>query len=249
MKASKPVDVTFWNTRNFIAGGITATVLLATFYMAYIAMQSGTKGDWSFVGQTLLPLWATWVGTVLAFYFTRENFEAASKSYQDVIQKMSETEKAMSIPVTDAMLPVEEIIFLDYKKEINNKISDILDYDHFISFNRYAVFNDDKTVKYMIDRAAFFYFQAQVGLKKVKLDNDLPNLTLADMETYADDKLKRQMRKGFGFVACNASLKDAKAAMDAIADCHNVFVTQNGLSTESVKGLITNNRFADFIKG
>ncbi|MCV9929746.1 CBS domain-containing protein [Flavobacterium sp. LS1R49] len=37
----------------------------------------------------LAPLISTWIGTLLAFYFGRESFEAASKSYNEIINKIS----------------------------------------------------------------------------------------------------------------------------------------------------------------
>jgi len=37
----------------------------------------------------IIPLLATWIGTVLAFYFGRENFEAASKQYKSIINQLT----------------------------------------------------------------------------------------------------------------------------------------------------------------
>lgn len=33
-----------------------------------------------YVFGALLPLWGTWIGTILAFYYSKDNFESASKS-------------------------------------------------------------------------------------------------------------------------------------------------------------------------
>ncbi len=41
---------------------------------------SKNERNLDFIGQSLLPIWGTWVGTVLAFYFGKSNFDAASKS-------------------------------------------------------------------------------------------------------------------------------------------------------------------------
>ena len=35
----------------------------------------------------VLPVVASWVGTILAFYFGRENFESANKQVRDIMQK------------------------------------------------------------------------------------------------------------------------------------------------------------------
>src|ERR1043166_7992064 len=37
----------------------------------------------------LLPVFATWVGTLLAFYFSKDNFESATKSVTEMANKIS----------------------------------------------------------------------------------------------------------------------------------------------------------------
>src|SRR2546429_9060008 len=41
----------------------------------------------------LLPVIGAWVGTVLAFYFGKENFEAASRSAANLVRQLSPREK------------------------------------------------------------------------------------------------------------------------------------------------------------
>src|SRR5690349_3631468 len=50
----------------------------------------------------LLPVLGTWVGTVLAFYFARENLEAAAAATADTLRL---TGRQTAQPVTAAMLP------------------------------------------------------------------------------------------------------------------------------------------------
>ena len=61
-----------WASRNLIALIITALVVGTTVFVAvYLLLTNSGSSDkpLSFIGQTLLPLWGTWIGTVLAFYF------------------------------------------------------------------------------------------------------------------------------------------------------------------------------------
>src|SRR5689334_19846131 len=58
----------------------------------------------------LLPVLGTWVGTVLAFYFARENLEAAAAATADTLRL---TRRQTAQPVTSAMLSEADWITLD----------------------------------------------------------------------------------------------------------------------------------------
>jgi len=234
-----------WWLRNMIAVLITALVVGITVFIAiYILLSPNKSGDinLSFIGQTLLPLWGTWIGTVLAYYFGKANFEAASKSYQDVIKTLTPEEKIDKLLVKDVMLTLNKIEYLDYEVEKPIPINDILGYPRFKEYNRYAVFDKNKVIKYMIHRSTFFEF---IYLKYTDFKNEGKNpdneiLTLDDLLTYNNEKIKNMLSRGFGFVSINATLLDAKRVIDSIDECKDVFITENGKSTEPVLGLITN---------
>ena len=55
---------------------------------------------------SLLPLLGTWVGTVLAYYFSKDNFEAATKSTRDNLeialqQRLEKLQMRLGISVMD----------------------------------------------------------------------------------------------------------------------------------------------------
>ena len=61
---------------------------------------------------TFLPLIGTWMGAVIAFYFGKENFEAASRNVQALVQKIVTSEdKLKSIKVSDpnVMITIDNI--------------------------------------------------------------------------------------------------------------------------------------------
>ncbi len=239
-----------WKARNVIALIITLVILGATVFVAIEAInnQANSKSGLEFVAQTLLPLWGTWIGTILAFYFSRENFEAATQSYQNIIRSMKPEEKIASIPAKEAMLPLEKIVYLEYEETLARSLSDILADERFKDYNRYVILNKDKSLKYMIHRTTFFRFVAEVSLGLTEVARNSKELTLREMEEQASDAVKALMYKGFTFVAESASLLDAKKAMDAIPECQDVFITRNGKPTEPILGLITNNRILDYAK-
>ena len=53
----------------------TVLMLIASVYM--VIYQKGTGGLNEKVFFALLPMFGTWIGTVIAFYFGKENFNAA----------------------------------------------------------------------------------------------------------------------------------------------------------------------------
>ena len=110
-------DATF---RNTIAGyvlnaSIWGLVLLASFIIL-LPFVSGRPlpNEGKEVFNALLPVFGTWVGTLLAFYFSRENFEAASRS---VIASAAQTaaggpERLQSTLAASKMKPLDEMVTL-----------------------------------------------------------------------------------------------------------------------------------------
>ncbi len=249
--STKAFDREDLKTRRAIAIGITGLILLGTVGIAIIAIvlywnDTTDRGKGlQFVGQTLLPLWGTWIGTVLVFFFSRENFEAASKSYQNIIDKLSPEEKMAKMNVAEVMLPVGKIIHLTYSKDSKRTLFDILDDPAFKEYNRYAVFTDDMKLFKMIHRSTFNAFIAERIVNKDSVEA-IRKYTLEDMMNTASPQIRRMLDLGFNFVKKDATLLDAKKAMDVIGECLDIFVTENGKKEEPVIGLVTNNKILQY---
>ncbi|HEY4786354.1 MAG TPA: hypothetical protein VIH57_09910 [Bacteroidales bacterium] len=229
-----------WWLRNMIALIITVAVIGMTITIGIYYLNSSQKEGLDFIGKSLLPLWGTWIGTVLAFYFGKANFEAATKSYQDVIKTLTPEEKIAKLAVKDAMIPFSQIEYLDYDTEKDKYISDILNYERFKKYNRYAIFDQKKVLKFIIHRSTFYQFIAQ-KVEENKSNDEIKKLTLQNIIDNSNADIKNMLYKGYNFIAIKASLLDAKIAMDAIPECQDVFVTDTGRTSEPVLGLITNN--------
>ncbi len=98
---SRSVD----GTRQWIA---LFTVLLSVVgivvvaIVALVAADSASRPDTArLIFTSMLPLFGTWVGTVLAFYFVRENLEAATESTLRLSGAFSSSDL-----VTKAMIPL-----------------------------------------------------------------------------------------------------------------------------------------------
>lgn len=241
--------------RDSIALFITISVISITIIIAIISIivsPTGENGarDLSFVGQTLLPLWSTWIGTVLAFYFGKANFEAATKSVQDAMKTLTPEEKIAKLMVKDVMLPIKDLIYLDFDVEAPKLLNEILKYPQFEPYKRFAVLDKNKVVKYMVHRSTFYQFMYRIysDQKASGLVPDTDTLTLNDLLNTTDEKIRATLNRGIGFISLDANLLDAKRVIDATEECQDVFVTQNGKSSEPVLGLVTNNRIFGYAK-
>jgi hypothetical protein len=198
--------------------------------------------DLTFIGQTLLPLWATWVGTILAFYFGKSNFEAATKSYQEIIKTLTPEEKMASIKVQNVMIPFNQIEYIQYKEPYSEKIENILKNPKFKEFNRFAFIDDNKILKYMIHKVQFTNYIASKAFEK----EDVTTFTFDKF--LSENKDNKYVLNTSTFVSITSNLLDAKQKMDSIKECQDVFITQTGKDTEPILGLITNNIILDNAK-
>ena len=71
----------------------TAIIGLTGIVFAFIAIRSDVTDDKvkqafsivQYIFGALLPLWGTWIGTILAYYYSKENFESANKNVQQIV--------------------------------------------------------------------------------------------------------------------------------------------------------------------
>jgi hypothetical protein len=186
----------------------------------------------------LLPLLGTWVGTILAFYFSKENFEAASRSVTEMAKQMTPQQKLAATPVQAQMVPKARMFFatlpdggpgglvLTHLLEESVKAA---------KGDRIPVLSKEGKPVYMIHRSAIDRYLTEKALATPP--PDLKSLTLQGL--LADPKLSGWLT-GFATVGEDATMADAKEAMDRLPDCQDVFVTKGGTREGAVVGLVTN---------
>jgi hypothetical protein len=234
-----------------MAFGVTGLVMISTMLVAVKSVFIGDKPDMTFIGQSLLPLWGTWVGTIIAFYFGKENFEAAARSYNEMIKHLTPEEKFAKIPLSDVMIPVSQIAHLTYDdKTADIPLFSIMDEEGFKEYQRIAFLTAGKVFKYIIHKSTFAMFVTEKYKEQVNSpasDFDPQKLKLRDILEYKnpDSRIPDMLQRGYGFVPVGGTLLDAKKIIDAIPECQDVFVTQTGKTSEPVLGLITNNMVLD----
>jgi hypothetical protein len=233
--------------RDILAGVITVVSIVGVILLAVVIVVGSEAGKQSETAKDvmgiLLPLLGSWVGTVLAYYFSRENFEAATRSVTELAKQITPQERLISTPVRDKMIPKDKI----YSRRLpadQVKLVDTLDaLDAQKKGNRVPVLSDKDNPVYVIHRSMIDKYladKARSGLDSTALKG----LTLQDLLNEAVD-LKKMFETSFATVAETANLADAKNAMDRTPNCQDVFVTKRGSKDEDILGWITNVIVAD----
>ncbi|TXI17691.1 MAG: hypothetical protein E6Q62_08510 [Nitrosomonas sp.] len=187
----------------------------------------------------LLPVLGTWVGTVLAFYFSRENFAEAAKQTAALVKQLTPEQRLENIPVAEAMISLEDIgvsTLILTKSEDQIKLWDDVIEGKFNKFskNRLPIIDDKGSVRYIIHRSIvdkYIAEQALAGKQNVK------DCTLKDLITANDYE---KIATAFGTVGKTTTLVAVKQHIDGNPNCSDVFVTEDGTKNSKAVGWITN---------
>ena len=190
----------------------------------------------------ILPVFASWVSTVLAFYFGRENFESANEQVRELVQQLTPEQRAKA-SVTSIMrrLSVDITYFLILPGQDNRdvKLSDL--YSKFVdNISRLPIIDAEKKPKYMIHKSRLDNYLASDGTKENNLEQFI-----------AEQKSKKSefgFNKGFVVVSEKTSLAGAKCKMEDIPSCQDIFITKDGSPDEPLTGWISNVRLAKFLQ-
>jgi len=189
------------------------------------------------VFSSIVPLIASWVGAVMAFYFGRDNYDAAT---QNVLALNRETLDDLS--VENIMIITKTIVSLkvDEGEESHKGLNDILVLYKQIDKDRVPVFHKSNRPRFIIHRSTISDFlQKNATNKEINLE------ALVNAEGNKN-KFRYNTEKGFVTVSRNTSLSVAMKKMEQLNGCQDVFVTENGGENGVVLGWLTNsliNRF------
>jgi hypothetical protein len=197
--------------------------------------QTQVTATWKEILTFTLPVLGAWVGTVLAFYFSKENFEAANRSVRDMVGQISAQDRLKDISAKAVMVPRGSIV--DIKLAAGKTDANVsLVVDVIPKFQdkvtRVPIFNDNDTVRCVIHESSAYKF-----LFRARANNPQADLTLKEIFGQPDCA---KLITAMAFVAETVSLSDAQDAMKRLEQCQDVFVTRNGRAEEAVLGWLTN---------
>lgn len=141
-------------------------------------------------------------------------------------------------PVSSRMIKPEDMLRtkIEAGGESAIKVTAILDRLDELRLKRMPFFDSDGRLMYIGHRSALDGFLS----RHVRRGSPIAwsELTLAEAFT-AEPELRRTFMCTAAFVGENATMGDAKLAMNATPDCYDVFITANGQRNESVLGWVT----------
>ncbi|HLH89988.1 MAG TPA: hypothetical protein VKX28_16165 [Xanthobacteraceae bacterium] len=237
----------------YVVIGSSIGVVLLGLTVIIAAGARGGAADVQATAQTiftgLLPLLGTWVGTVLAFYFSKENFESASRSTLDVVRSVSERLKV--IRIAEKMMPANSIIkaFLSDSNKLDDlTLKDVQGlFDHVGSngqkISRVLIVRKDGVCVGILHRSVWMemlVLGAQQATPVIIQSDALGKVLDLPYQSKVGSKFREFITKTLAYVAQSGTLADAKSAMEAISGCQDVIVTATGKPDEAMLGWLSN---------
>lgn len=232
------------------SGGILIVLALVVGYAARTAYFDAGKLDVATdlvekFAFALLPMIGTWVGTVLAFYFTNDSFQTASNQTRLTLADARDA-RLRQIPASGAMMPIASVKGIaadDAGWEGFNFKTGVLDFLASEKVGRLPVFSTARDRIYgIVHDSVVKDFALRRGIRPTSADTTASNETL---KQFLDDaEVSPRFRNSVGFVGPDATLADVKKVMDEVTargyPCRDVFVTDTGTAAGRPLGLITN---------
>jgi hypothetical protein len=242
-----PTEVT--EIARWVLGISGVTILLVSLAVLIGAAMTGAdkfESASTTVFNALLPLLGTWVGTVLAYYFSRKNFETASQSVERMVTTLTTEQKLAQIFVEKEMLRSGQITLYRITagktakdvplKELLGKLGP--------GVTRIPVVDSTGVVQYIVHQSGLYKFVADKALAG-KSQVDIDKLTLQDL---VDDVELKNWVVNIVYVPETASVSFAKATMEAQKGCQDLIVTKTGAKNEPMLGWMTNIQIASLSK-
>lgn len=222
-------------TRQWLAGTTIAMASLGLFGLAIVVIFKTRVADERMqVFTTLVPVFASWVGTVLAFYFGRESFIAANEQVSKLISGQNLVPGLAAVAVRSAMTPVAKIALIATDQEpdsitvteMENKLGD---------HSRLPITWANRSPRYLIHKSVIDSFNGSG-----------PATNLHDLISQSGRSF--EVGSGFAVVAATGTLQDVADALkqEGIEDA---LVTEDGLTDQPLIGWVTDKKLDKYRTG
>lgn len=212
-------------------------IFAASAISIWLATASNRPETTRLVFAAVIPLFGTWGGTVLAYYFARENFKAAAESTQSTFQLSGQIESRT--PARQVMIPRDKITSLSTKSETADDVTLHDLYGRMTSdHQRIPILDSSGAVVFVVHKSTLDDYLASVGETPEKSQK-----TVADL--VAHDPFK-SLVKAIAVVGPDDTIAHARTAMRAVPSCNDVFVTTTGKRDDPILGWLTNTDLAGF---
>lgn len=185
---------------------------------------------------TLIPLFATWIGTVLAFYFGKENFDIATKRYDKLIDKLS-PDILDDINVTQIMISKKTMVFKTLKEIQDKKVKEIIDFLSEVKKSRLPVLANDG-IKYVIHKATFLEALNELDVAISSADYDF--------KSFISNPIYAKMASSFLTFDENVILEEIRLALTKNSNIEDVFIIDNN---KNLVGWLTDTLILRYLSG
>lgn len=218
-----------------LALAITIIAIVGIAVVAGLAIGFAKEKDTvaQMVFTATIPLLASWVGTVLAYYFSSESMDAATRSVKEL---MPVEEKLEAIPVSKVMIKLSNMAW--FKHDDSQKVKDVLETLKTVGKGERLPFLDEnKKPVYMLHKSSIDSALVEADQKYQEML--IAEVTLQDLFEKVPN-LKLLALESFGTLGQDVTLKTVRAEMARFKNCQDIFITENGTRTSPVIGWITN---------
>ena len=224
--------------RSKLAYGTLIFSGLAITILALAAILRSPADNTMTIFNIVLPVMASWVGTILAFYFGRENAEMANQQVREIVNRLTPEQRAET-SVTSIMRALQNTGYFQIPKgkgdqdillsEIRSKFSG--------SISRLPIIDADNKPKYLIHESSVDKYLVSGGKQEDTLAKFIKT----------ERKAGFGLGQGFVVVSEQFTLAVAKQKLDESPSCQDIFVTKEGSTDEPLTGWISNIRLAKFL--
>lgn len=224
--------------RSKLAGTVTVAslLLLSSISISAIVLADDRGEATELVFSSMVPLLGTWVGTVLAFYFARENFETAAATTLKASRVAADT-PVVSVMIQRSQMVVKQLATGESESDV--VLGDLMTLMKSKGYHRIPVLDQAGLLICVVHEALVLSFAMES--RQVATDPNFLASTLQDLSVYPD---LRELLKASAFVSETATVDLARSRMNAMERCNDVFVTESGREGEPVMGWLPNTLLA-----
>lgn len=228
-------EKSFATNRNLIAIIIIGLTILSITLISFLFFDSFGREEKNLAAEkifnALLPMFATWVGTVLAFYFGRENFEAASNRYKEIITQLS-PEVLDDIAVEQIMIDTKTMVAMDIKEVREKSVASLVNFMEHISKSRLPI-TEGNEIKYIVHKSTF--------LQEIQKN---PNIELSWSDFISNERIHKLITS-FLTVAHDSTVESIRLKLKNNPLCKDVFVLDDD---KSLLGWLTDTLILQYLK-
>jgi hypothetical protein len=112
----------------------------------------------------ILPLFGTWIGTILAYYFSKENLAAANRTVEHLVNSLTSDKKLETVKAKDVMIPTGNLFYQPYNTGTDDSTINIktyfLDFINEKKIQRVILLDENKCAKYVLHKSTIEGFIA-----------------------------------------------------------------------------------------